>query len=74
MHTFRNNDIFLQYGAIIIENRILLLKMDPVATVVLVIFAGSIVFMCCASYIFMKFCFKRNRETNAELSKVRTYN
>ena len=46
--------------------------MDLVAIVVLVIFAGSIIFMCCASYIFMKFGFKRNRDTNAELSKVCT--
>ena len=44
--------------------------MDVTALIVLVIFVGAIVILCCAAYTYVKFCIKNNRRTNSIKMKV----
>ena len=44
--------------------------MDVTALIVLVIFIGAIVILCCAAYTYVKFCIKNSRRTNSIKMKV----
>ena len=44
--------------------------MDVTALIVLVIFIGAIVILCCAAFTYVKFCIKNNRRTPSLRMKV----
>ena len=44
--------------------------MDVTALIVLVIFIGAIVILCCAAYTYVKFCIKKNRRPASLRMKV----
>ena len=44
--------------------------MDVTALIVLIIFIGAIVILCCAAYTYVKFCIKNKRRTTSLRMKV----